>query len=456
MAIRTDAGTGVIVSLVVFVLTTVFLLVLSIVFYVGKTEQATLTKGAEQSLTEFVTPAEQSSDAFQAIASLASSDRSSVAGYLNSQLEDLRQLVSGSRSSTLDQIRAQFADAIGGGGSLTLAFDRMQRQLNERQQELDARMVELETAREEVRKLNQDIGVERASREEAVAAAKLEWKGLQEGAIEHGRNVDSFFASRSQRDSDLRNEFSSRMSMLEEENDALLEEKAQLVGRVRELQDIVNAGRVAVSDPALLVDGRVLEVTGSDRVFLNRGSRDRIVLGMTFEIYDDSAQLRPDANGDMPRGKASVEVIKVGDTTSTAKVTRSNRGRPIVRDDILVNALYDPTYQYKFLVHGRFDANGDGVPESGHDFVDQRIDDWGGVVIKDDGGIPGDLDFLVLGIQPTSPRPLPLNASRPMVEQHNRQQEAYNAYMRLFEQATEAQVPILNANRLQVLTGSVR
>ena len=98
---------------------------------------------------------------------------------------------------------------------------------------------------------------------------------------------------------------------------------------------------------------------------------------MTFEIYDDSAQLRPDANGDMPRGKASVEVIKVGDTTSTAKVTRSNRGRPIVRDDILVNALYDPTYQYKFLVHGRFAANGDGVPASGHDFVDQRIDDWG-------------------------------------------------------------------------------
>ncbi|MDP6601735.1 MAG: hypothetical protein QGH76_05510 [Phycisphaerales bacterium] len=456
MAIRTDAGTGVIVSLVVFVLTTVFLLVLSIVFYVGKTEQATLAKDAEQSLTEFVTPAEQSSDAFQAIASLASSERSSVAGYLNGQLEDLRQLVSGSRSSTLDQIRAQFADAIGGGGSLTLAFDRMQRQLNERQQELDARMAELETAREEVRKLNKDIGVERATREESVAAAKLEWKGLQEGAIEHGRNVDSFFASRSQRDSELRNEFSSRMSMLEEENDALLEEKAQLAGRVRELQEIMNAGRVAVSDPALLVDGRVLEVTGSDRVFLNRGARDRIVLGMTFEIYDDSAQLRPDSDGDMPRGKASVEVIKVGDTTSTAKVTRSNRGRPIVRDDILVNALYDPTYQYKFLVHGRFDANGDGIPESGHDFVDQQIDDWGGVVVEDDGGIPGDLDFLVLGIQPTSPRPLPLNASPLMVEQHNRQQEAYEAYMKLFEQATEAQVPILNANRLQVLTGSVR
>ncbi len=40
MAIRSNAGTGVIVSLVVFVLATVFLLVLSIVFYASGREQA--------------------------------------------------------------------------------------------------------------------------------------------------------------------------------------------------------------------------------------------------------------------------------------------------------------------------------------------------------------------------------------------------------------------------------
>ena len=47
MAIRSGAGTGVIVSLVVFVLATVFLLVLSIVFYVGNREQIETVEKAE-------------------------------------------------------------------------------------------------------------------------------------------------------------------------------------------------------------------------------------------------------------------------------------------------------------------------------------------------------------------------------------------------------------------------
>ena len=55
MAIRSGAGTGVIVSLVVFVLTTVFLLVLSIVFYAGKVEQTDLTDKAKKDLSTFIT-----------------------------------------------------------------------------------------------------------------------------------------------------------------------------------------------------------------------------------------------------------------------------------------------------------------------------------------------------------------------------------------------------------------
>ena len=51
MAIRSGAGTGVIVSLVVFVLTTVFLLVLSIVFYTGKVEQTDATDKARKDLS---------------------------------------------------------------------------------------------------------------------------------------------------------------------------------------------------------------------------------------------------------------------------------------------------------------------------------------------------------------------------------------------------------------------
>ena len=62
MAIRSGAGTGVIVSLVVFVLTTVFLLVLSIVFYTGKVEQTDATDKAKKNLSTFITSEEQNLD----------------------------------------------------------------------------------------------------------------------------------------------------------------------------------------------------------------------------------------------------------------------------------------------------------------------------------------------------------------------------------------------------------
>jgi hypothetical protein len=116
-------------------------------------------------------------------------------------------------------------------------------------------------------------------------------------------------------------------------------------------------------------------------------------------VYDDSSQLRVNEEGSLPRGKASSEIIKVGVTTSTAKVTQSTPGRPIVRDNIIVNAIYDPHYRYKFMVHGLFDANGDGITEHNNSFIKDRIRTWGGIVVENQSILPGDLDFLVLATQ---------------------------------------------------------
>lgn len=454
MAIRTGAGTGVIVSLVVFVLATVFLLVLSIVFYAGKIKQMEVARDAQDTLSEYVTSAERSSDTFQNMSAVAATSRQSVAGYLNAEVEELKRIVSGSPTSTLEQIRNEFGSALE-GGSLALSFDRLQRQVSERQQEVDARVAELTDSRRQIEELKAELAAARLAGEDAVASAKAQWEDIHGAAIEHSRSLDELFLNRGQRDDRLRGSFQGRILQLQDENDDLLMEKAQLASTIEELRQVINAGRISPQDPAMLVDGRVLEVTGNDRVFIDRGGDDRIVLGMTFEIYTDFAQLIPDADGDLPRGKASVEVIKVGDTTSTAKVTRSTPGRPIVRDDVIVNAVYDPDYRYKFLVHGVFDADGDGRGEADNTFVKDRIGRWGGTVVEDQVILPGDLDFLVLGIQPREPRPLPRNASPLMEEEYVRQKQAFLDYMDLFEQAREAKIPVLNATRLDVLTGHV-
>ena len=157
-------------------------------------------------------------------------------------------------------------------------------------------------------------------------------------------------------------------------------------------------------DPSVLVDGRVLEVGSGNEVFIDRGEKDHIVLGMTFDIYESASQLRLNSNGNLPRGKATIEVVKVGPTTSTAKIKRSTSSQPIIRDNIIVNPIYDPEYKFSFVVHGNFDADGDGEPESNNSFIKNQITRWGGIVVQDDGVIPGDLDFLVLGVALASQR----------------------------------------------------
>ena len=65
------------------------------------------------------------------------------------------------------------------------------------------------------------------------------------------------------------------------------------------------------------MDGRIVSVNPStNEAFIDLTTRDRLVLGMTFEIYDNASAIRPDASGNYPRGKATGEVIRVGDNSS--------------------------------------------------------------------------------------------------------------------------------------------
>ena len=453
MAIRSGAGTGVIVSLVVFVLTTVFLLVLSIVFYTGKMDNANATVKAKSDLEAFITAEEQNLDSFQRIVTLAKSDRISVAQFLNSDLEDLRVLVSGSPDTSTDSIRTQFDKALSNGGSLMLAYDGITRQLQERQKELDARVSELNAARNQIASLEQVVSDYTAATTQALDATKAQWSDIQNESAVLAQNMDDHFSSRVQRDDRLLGGKTSLILQLKNERDRLIKEKTILANDAADLREQVSASSISSIDPSTLIDGTILDAAGTDRVFIDLGSQDRIVLGMAFEVYDDSSQLRVNEEGMLPRGKASIEIIKVGVTTSTAKVTQSTPGRPIVRDNIIVNAIYDPHYRYKFMVHGLFDADGDGITEHNNSFIKDRIITWGGIVVENQSILPGDLDFLVLGVQPLQPRPLPRNASDTMIDEYARKQQAYSNYSSLLEQAQDVKIPVLNANRLDVLTG---
>ena len=188
-------------------------------------------------------------------------------------------------------------------------------------------------------------------------------------------------------------------------------------------------------------------------VYLNRGRNDQIVLGMTFEVYENAAQIQADDEEGGARGKASIQVIKIGDASSTAKVTRSVKGRPILPNNVITNAIYDPDYTFKFLVHGKFDVNHDGKPsEEEADYLRDRIRRWGGEVVTGNE-IPGDLDFLVLGVEPRPPAKPSTQSSTQILNEYRRIRTMVDRYQSMLNQAQQAKIPVLNQNRLDILTG---
>jgi hypothetical protein len=134
-------------------------------------------------------------------------------------------------------------------------------------------------------------------------------------------------------------------------------------------------------------------------------------------------------------------------------ITRAIPGRPVVRTDVIANAVYDPNYVFKFMVHGKFDVDGDGKPsEAEAEYLRSLIVSWGGAVVSGET-LPGDLDFLVLGMEPPLPPELRPNATEFQIDDWVRKRRAYERYHELFHQAGEAQIPVLNANRFFILIG---
>ena len=459
MTTRVSSGTGVVVSLVVFVLCTVFLLVLTIVFYSGQTKAVDAERLAQNSLAKYVTREQRNRPQIQAIESQVNPARGeSVVRLLQEQQQDILAYVQGDRNATLETLQSEFG-GMGVPDDRSVAdflrqIKRELRQAENGQVSLQDRLDMMEKDYNELQATMQNTKEAHANELDAVRGQISE---LQGAAEEYRGEVQEVKGEYYDAIDHLRQDYQGEIDALQNDKDALFQERAVLKDRLNELQKILSANRLRAQDPSSLVDGHIIDTIGggSDEVFIGRGKKNRIVLGMTFEVYDNAAALQEvdRLTGRLPRGKASLQVIQVGQTTSKCKITRSVPGRPVVRNDVVANAVYDPDYVFKFLVHGKFDVDSDGRPsENEADFLRSVIINWGGTVVTGDT-LPGDLDFLVLGMEPPRPPPLRTEATQFQIDDWVRKRRAHEEYHELFHQASEAQIPVLNANRFFILIG---
>ncbi|MDX2148726.1 MAG: hypothetical protein SFZ23_14530 [Planctomycetota bacterium] len=455
MAGRTSAGVGTIILVVVLGVLSLALFVTTTLFFAQANSARQQLRSKDAEVAEFVQASEKNLNEVRQLLDQAKRERKSLVRYMSDSYADAMVKTTGSRTDTpttfaekVQQIpgadAASLFTIIGNQrqsiDTLTLARDEAERA---RQAALADRQAESERVKaiqaqhqQTINALNEDIG-----------QYKSEVEQYREGVNEARGQMESRVARIEQEARDREARLREDVNRLREENLVLNNQLAILRGEKN--QDILRG-----ADEYALVDGSVVGLNSADnQAFISLGAEQKVVLGMTFAVYADASAIRPNENGEYPRGKAALEVISVGPRTSVCRILFETKGAPVVPGDVIANAVYDPRKVYKFVAFGNFDTDRDGVATPAEfESLTSLIQDWGGKLAPD---LSGDVDFLVLGEEPVLPPKPGVDAPFEVVQAFIRSERQVQQYRNLLRQASATGIPVLNENRLYTLIGRV-
>ena len=184
-------------------------------------------------------------------------------------------------------------------------------------------------------------------------------------------------------------------------------------------------------------------------VFLDIGSENHVYRGLTFTIYDRNMPIPEDK-----KGKAEIEVFQVDPRVSVARVINPDIKNPIVKEDLVVNLIWDSKTSNRFVVIGDFDFNNDGrIDSDGTRRIQEMIERWGGIIEKN---VNINTDFVVAG---QAPRPLPrpeqaqLDIDPTLQQKYADSLKAVEDYNAAMAKVGELSVPIFNKKQFLYLIG---
>jgi hypothetical protein len=184
-------------------------------------------------------------------------------------------------------------------------------------------------------------------------------------------------------------------------------------------------------------------------VYLGVGVKDHVYRGLTFAIYDNNKPIPEDG-----QGKAEIEVFQVSDQVSAARIVRSDKKNPIVKEDLVANLIWDSESSNRFVITGEFDFDNDGAPDSdGAQRIVELIERWGGQIMDE---VTVNTDFMVIGMEPkTVARPTQDELDvDPLAQQRYEQSlTRAQAYQDLLQKANNLGVPVFNHKRFMFLIG---
>jgi hypothetical protein len=185
-----------------------------------------------------------------------------------------------------------------------------------------------------------------------------------------------------------------------------------------------NLPTVVQSGTPLVADGLISGIAADGTLFINLGLADKIVPGMTFEVYTSRATL-PTLSAYAavnPQSKGWIEVVSVGNGRSTCIVSRQTGPTPPKQGDQIFNFIFQRGSQNHFALAGDFAGNN-------RDTLVNLIKRWNGVI---DSRVGSETDYLILGNAPN-------------------QAAARQFYDNIKSQAEQLKIPSLDEDRFNLL-----
>ncbi len=452
MAGRNSIGVGVGVTIFISLALTVGLLVAFAIYFTKYKDTSQALTTLQQSVNSFVSPAEQGTDSTRRLIGEAQKARLSVFAYLQNAQGETMSRITGSKLDDLKTMEEKLAPLAGQGKTLMSVLAEKNAEIGSLKQQAaqaeEARNTALSSLSAEVNRVKKIEEAHQAT----VAALNAEVKQYKDEVERYRSGIDVHRGQLDQRLDQARTEFATVESKLKEQIDALTKENLILKNQAQAFRDAGKAVTLRPGDEYALVDGNIVGVDGANRrCSISLGAKNKVRVGMTFTVYGSAAAIRPDAEGNYPSGKATIEITRVDAESSECRILSEARGNPIVQGDVIANALYDPNKVYRFVVYGNFDVNRDGVATAlERTDLAALIEEWGGVVTDE---LTGNVDFLVLGEPSALPPPPSQDAPQEVFQEYIRQRKAIERYDQLFAEARSTSIPVLNENRLYTLIG---
>jgi len=445
MARERSSSTGAsVIGMMIFGFLFFISMILAILFYTRIADERSQREEAQANLQRYIRPAE----APQVQALLG--QQGSVVGQLLTEVQRFRGLLTPDEMVTHEDLERRMRQLnIDPAAGALKALTDLQADLRARNALAQQLEEQLAAVNKEKEALAQSASVREQTYQSSIASLESRIAQLDEQNKNYLVRIAELRTELEASLGETQVQFASNLS----ERDA---EIADLEKEIKELRTVLAAAKppgVLPIDPLRTPDGQILSILSEDNmVTINLGSRDRLMAGLTFEVFSRATGIVVDDERPEVRGKATIEVINVQENSAVARVVNIERGTTLHEGDVIINVVFDRHRVHKFTVFGDFDLDNRGEATlADRRRVEAMITRWGGRLLED---LSYDTDYLVLGEEPMLPDPLEPGVIDPVrIAEHAAQQRKFERYQDLRARAAAMQIPILNQNRFLHLVG---